>query len=352
MLSSAAATLASSPTAITISAPRGGRSPVGRVRHRRDSIRTWARAYATVRRQANGSRRSLGRTYAEAGSGRPACAPAHPRDGGQLRELAGGDRARSAAPHRDRPRPSRPRPLRAGGRRLLARISGRRALRDLLLTLGHERATLVGHSLGGGIAMQFAYQFPEMVERLVLVSSGGLGQRSASILRAAALPGADLFIAATAGVGQRAGSAARRRRLGRSACSPAPMSPSRARLRLAGRARAPRGLPRHPALRRRHRAASASPPAIGSIWPTPCRTLIVWGVARLDHPGRARRAAHETLPGSRLEIFDGVGHLPQLEAPERFVAVLERFLDRDRAGPIRSRGVAGATQEGMTASRS
>ena len=67
-------------------------------------------------------------------------------------------------------------------------------LRDLMLTLGHERATLVGHSLGGGVALQFTYQFPEMVERLVLVSSGGLGPDVSPILRAAALPGADLFI--------------------------------------------------------------------------------------------------------------------------------------------------------------
>ncbi|MGB0093277.1 MAG: alpha/beta fold hydrolase, partial [Solirubrobacteraceae bacterium] len=65
-------------------------------------------------------------------------------------------------------------------------------LRDLLIALGHERATLVGHSLGGGIAMQFAYQFPEITERLVLVSSGGLGPEVSPILRAAALPGADL----------------------------------------------------------------------------------------------------------------------------------------------------------------
>src|ERR1039457_6295837 len=69
-------------------------------------------------------------------------------------------------------------------------------LRDLLAALGHDRATLVGHSLGGGIAMQFAYQFPEMTERLVLVSSGGLGSEVSPILRAAALPGANLFIAA------------------------------------------------------------------------------------------------------------------------------------------------------------
>src|SRR3954452_9635315 len=80
------------------------------------------------------------------------------------------------------------------------------SLRDLLLALGHERATLVGHSLGGGVAMQVTYQFPEMVERLVLVSSGGLGSEVSFVLRAAALPGADLFIGATAGVGGAVGS--------------------------------------------------------------------------------------------------------------------------------------------------
>src|SRR5436190_13721054 len=60
-------------------------------------------------------------------------------------------------------------------------------VRDLLIALGHERASVVGHSLGGGVAMQFAYQFPERCERLVLVSSGGLGREVHRILRAAAL---------------------------------------------------------------------------------------------------------------------------------------------------------------------
>src|SRR6059036_545127 len=64
-------------------------------------------------------------------------------------------------------------------------------LRDLLLVLGHERATLVGHSFGGGVAMQFAYQFPERCERLTLVASGGLGAEVNLLLRALALPGAE-----------------------------------------------------------------------------------------------------------------------------------------------------------------
>ena len=67
-------------------------------------------------------------------------------------------------------------------------------VRDLLTALGHDRVTVVGHSLGGGIAMQFAYQFPERCERLVLVSSGGLGREVHLLLRAAALPGADFVL--------------------------------------------------------------------------------------------------------------------------------------------------------------
>ena len=125
-------------------------------------------------------------------------------------------------------------------------------LRDLLLVLGHERATLVGHSLGGGIAMQFAYQFPEMVERLVLVSSGGLGLEVSPVLRAAALPGADLFIAATASAGQKIGSAIGRG-LSRAGMRPAADVAEVARgYGSLAEPRPPQGLPRDPALGGRH----------------------------------------------------------------------------------------------------
>src|SRR5215210_5945549 len=67
-------------------------------------------------------------------------------------------------------------------------------VRDLLVTLGHERATFVGHSLGGGVAMQLAYQFPERCERLILVDSGGLGREVHLLLRAATLPGAEFVL--------------------------------------------------------------------------------------------------------------------------------------------------------------
>src|SRR5919199_1525422 len=67
-------------------------------------------------------------------------------------------------------------------------------LRDLLTTLGHDCGTVVGHSLGGGVAMQLAYQFPNRCERLVLVSSGGLGREVHMLLRAASLPGSEVVL--------------------------------------------------------------------------------------------------------------------------------------------------------------
>ena len=69
-------------------------------------------------------------------------------------------------------------------------------MRDLLTILGIDRATVVGHSFGGGVAMQFAYQFPERTERMILVSSGGLGPEVTAAIRAITLPGFHQFIGA------------------------------------------------------------------------------------------------------------------------------------------------------------
>jgi pimeloyl-ACP methyl ester carboxylesterase len=198
-------------------------------------------------------------------------------------------------------------------------------LRDLLIGLGHDRATLVGHSLGGGVAMQFTYQFPEMVERLALVSSGGLGPEVSPILRAAALPGADLFISATAGVGQRAGSALARG-LGavglRPSADVAEVARGYASLSDAQRRRAFLATLRSVVGTDGQRVAAGDRLYLAEALPI----LIVWGSRDPIIPVRHGEAAHETLPGSRLEVFDGVGHLPQVEEPGRFAATLDRFL--------------------------
>jgi pimeloyl-ACP methyl ester carboxylesterase len=198
-------------------------------------------------------------------------------------------------------------------------------LRDLVLALGHDRLTLVGHSLGGGIAMQFSYQFPEMVERLVLVSSGGLGPEVSPVLRAAALPGANPFIAVTAGLGQRVGPTVGR------ALSAIGLRPT------ADVAEVVRGYGSlsDPARRAAFLGTVRSVLGIGGqridagdrlYLAEAMPVLIVWGARDPIIPVRHGEDAHEHIPGSRLEIFEGVGHLPQIEAPLRFVTTLEEFL--------------------------
>ncbi|MBJ7518297.1 MAG: alpha/beta fold hydrolase [Solirubrobacteraceae bacterium] len=200
------------------------------------------------------------------------------------------------------------------------------SLRDLLVTLGHDRVTVVGHSLGGGIAMQFAYQFPETIERLVLVSSGGLGPEVNPVLRAAALPGADLFIAATASAGRSVGSTLGR---GLSAIGLRPTAD------VAEVARGYASLA-DPDRRAAFLATLRGVVDVGGqvvnaadrlYLAADIPVLIMWG----DHdpiiPVHHAEHAHDAMPGSRLVIFEDVGHLPQLEAPLRFVGALDAFLE-------------------------
>jgi pimeloyl-ACP methyl ester carboxylesterase len=198
-------------------------------------------------------------------------------------------------------------------------------LRDLLVALGHDRATLVGHSLGGGVAMQFAYQFPEITERLVLVSSGGLGPEVSPVLRAAALPGADLFIAATAGPGAIAGSALARGLAAvglRPNADVAEVARGYASLSDPGRRAAFLATLRAVVGTDGQRVAAGDRLYLAEGVPV----LILWGRGDRIIPVHHGERAHLAIPGSRLEVFDGSGHLPQLDAPGRFVAVLERFL--------------------------
>lgn len=206
-------------------------------------------------------------------------------------------------------------------------------LRDLLVALGYHRATLVGHSLGGGIAMQFAYQFPEITERLVLVSSGGLGPEVSAVLRAAALPGADLFIGVTAAVGTTVGSKLAR---GLAAVGLRPSADvaevGRGYASLADRER------RVAFLATLHGVVGTGGQRVSAVdrlylaEDTP--VLIIWGARDRIIPVRHGEDAHQAIPGSRLEVFEKVGHLPQLEAPGRFIAALEQFIGETEPSPF------------------
>jgi len=220
------------------------------------------------------------------------------------------------------------------------------ALRDLLEALGKNRATLVGHSLGGGIAMQFAYQFLGRCERLVLVDSGGLGREVHPLLRAAALPGAELVLPWLSTTTSR-GVGALVRGMNRLGIRTGPDLDETWRSFVSLR---------EPAARRAfiqtvrgvmdlsgQRVIANERLYLAEGLPT----LIVWGENDPLIPVRHARASHERIAGSRLEIFPEAGHFPHRDDPERFAKVLadfirttrplhasaKRFGDRLRAGP-------------------
>jgi pimeloyl-ACP methyl ester carboxylesterase len=198
-------------------------------------------------------------------------------------------------------------------------------VRDLLSALDCDRVTVVGHSLGGGIAMQFAYQFPERCERLVLVSSGGLGREVHLLLRAAAIPGADWVLPLLTSRGIRSlGSGIKATlRLGRVAPSPdvEVLASGFGSLHSAGARQAFLHTVRSVIDTRGQRVSAQDRLHLAAVLPT----LIVWGEQDSIIPAAHGEAAHEAMPGSRLELFAGAGHMPHHYDPERFAAVLADF---------------------------
>jgi pimeloyl-ACP methyl ester carboxylesterase len=200
-------------------------------------------------------------------------------------------------------------------------------VRDLRVSLGHERATFVGHSLGGGVVMQLAYQFPERCERLVLVDSGGLGREVNFLLRAATLPLSEVVLPVLAStrlldagrgvgwlfdrLGLRAGTDMAELAKGHASLSDAE---SRAAFVHTLRTIVDPGGQRVNASDRLYLAQNVP-------------FMIVWGERDPIIPVQHSRAAHELVPTSRLEVFEDAGHFPHVDDPQRFLDVLLDFVD-------------------------
>ena len=199
--------------------------------------------------------------------------------------------------------------------------------RDVVTALGHERVTVVGHSLGGGIAMQFAYQFPERCERLVLVSSGGLGREVHLLLRAASLPGADwvlplLTSQRLVGLGRGLGGLLERVHL-RPSSDLQVLARGFAALGNQGSRKAFLHTVRSVIEPGGQRISALDRLGLAALLPT----LIVWGERDSIIPVEHGAAAHEAMPGSRFERFAGAGHMPHADEPHRFAALLAEFCD-------------------------
>lgn len=199
-------------------------------------------------------------------------------------------------------------------------------MRDLLAVLGVDRVTVVGHSFGGGVAMQFAYQFPQYTERLVLIAPGGLGREVNPVLRGLTLPG------------------------GSAALAVASAPPVFTAMRLLGRGAHAVGLP----------GTADIPGALGVLrgkWDPAERdafvhvlrgvmdwrgqvvsmsdraylardmpTCVVWGSEDTVLPVAQAENARRVIPGARIEVFRGAGHFPHEQFPDRFASILVDFV--------------------------
>ena len=214
-------------------------------------------------------------------------------------------------------------------------------MRDLLTTLDVDRVTVVGHSLGGGVAMQFAYQFPERCERLVLVGSGGVGASVHPLLRLAAAPGAGLVLPL---LGSRPALSALR-----GFAELLRLSEDLDYV-LARYVRLLEPSTRSAFLRTLRSVVDWRGQVVNMLdrcyLTEGIPTLLVWGTDdRVVPSGHALRA-HRAMPGSRLVLFEGAGHFPHRSDPHRFLEILREFLtetpparyDRGRWGELLREG--------------
>lgn len=202
-------------------------------------------------------------------------------------------------------------------------------MRDLLSVLDIDSVTVVGHSLGGGVAMQFAYQFPQLVNRLILVGAGGVTKEVNLALRIASMPmGSEalallrlpLVLPALQAVGRCGGAVLGSTRMGRD---------------LHEMLRILADLPEPTASSAFARTLRAVVDWRGQVVTMLDRCYLtqsvpvqlVWGSHDSVIPVSHAEMAHAAMPGSRLEIFEGSGHFPFHDDPERFVEIVERFID-------------------------
>lgn len=207
-------------------------------------------------------------------------------------------------------------------------------VRDLGGKLGVESATVVGHSLGGGVAMQFAYLFPEFCERLALVSSGGLGREVSPLLRAATLPGSELVLPLIAhtritGASRWIGKQLDRvgidlgvdvREVSRGHVS---LEDPEARSAFVQ------------TLRASIDATGQRVSALDRLYlANEIPFLIVWGARDPIIPVSHGRRAADLVPNSRLEIFERARHFPHLDQPDQFVEVMEDWIETTRPASL------------------
>ena len=198
-------------------------------------------------------------------------------------------------------------------------------LRDLLDELGVTRATIVGQSLGGGVAMQFVYQHPDYCQRLVLISSGGLGPDVGWTLRLLSAPGAELILPVIApkpvlNVGNKL----------RSWLSAAGIQSPRGAEIWSAYSSLSDSQTRQAFLRTLRSVVDYRGQAVSALnrlhLTSQLPTMAIWGDKDQIIPVDHAYAAQAARPGSRLEVLAGVGHFPHVERPTDVVDLIDDFI--------------------------
>ena len=211
-------------------------------------------------------------------------------------------------------------------------------MRDLLTVLGIDSATVVGHSFGGGVAMQFAYQFPERTERMILVAPGGLGPDVTPAIRAITSPGFEPLMRLLTLPGIRhVGVAGLRARAGTG------LHATRDLDEVADIYESFRDRSTLAAIRHVTRAVVDFKGQIVTMTDRAYLTeavpmCVIWGEDDAVIPASHAQTAEALAPGARVELIPNAGHFPHKDHPQRFVKIVASFLrttqpavyDRDR----------------------
>jgi pimeloyl-ACP methyl ester carboxylesterase len=203
-------------------------------------------------------------------------------------------------------------------------------VRDLLTVLGVDKVTVIGHSLGGGVAMQFAYQYPERTERMILVAPGGLGPEVTRLIRAVALPGFTELMGVLTLPGLRHAGAAGLRALSRTGLATTHDLDEVADIFETFKDRRARRAISH--------VVRAVVDTRGQVITMVDRAylteampmLVVWGADDRVIPVRHAATAAAVAPGAVVEVLGNSGHFPHKDHPERFVKIVNDFIRSTR----------------------
>ena len=222
-------------------------------------------------------------------------------------------------------------------------------LRDLLVVTGVKRCTVVGQSLGGGVALQFIYQYPEFAERIALIGSGGLGKEVNLILRLLAVPGAGFLVSgAAAPAVVRAGNSMRRYFLDRGIRAESVDESWAAfeSLSRPGHRRAFFKTLRAVVDNTGQAVSAANRFHLAGQLPV----QVIWGDRDPIIPVSHGYATHEAIPGSRLAIVPGTGHYPHVEDPATVEQILVDFMADTEPGHIDHEALGRLVSAGATES--